>query len=52
MAAVSFSGLEPVWQDGWAPTYSGMSFQPTALTDFTQDAVRLGWAQPRFLPPM
>ncbi len=28
-----------------------MSFQPSELTDFTQDAVRLGWLQPRFLPP-
>ena len=29
-----------------------MSFQPSVLTDFTQEAVRLGWLQPRFLPPM
>lgn len=31
--------------------YSGMSLQPMLLTDFTQEAVRLGWLQPRFLPP-
>jgi hypothetical protein len=49
--AVSFSGLRLVWQGGCAPTYSGISFQPVVLTDFTQDAVRFGWAQPRFLPP-
>lgn len=51
LAAVNFSGLLPLWQGGWAPTYSGMSFQPVALTDLTQDAVRFGCAQPRFFPP-
>lgn len=49
--AVGFSGLEPLWQGGWTPTWIGTSFQPGELTDFAQEAVRLGWAQPRFLPP-
>ncbi len=51
MAVVVFSGLLPVWHGGWAPTCSGISFQPEELTGRIQEAVSCGWAQPRLLPP-